>query len=83
VRSVVNDIEIKPRVQAADVKRKIDDALRRRNEIEAKDVRVTVRENSRVLLEGKVDNWDERYAVERAAWSAPGVTSVDDRLTVF
>jgi hyperosmotically inducible protein len=43
---------------------------------------VTVRDNSKVLLEGKVDNWDERYAVESAAWSAPGVTSVEDRLTV-
>jgi osmotically-inducible protein OsmY len=82
VRSVVNDIEIKPRVQATDVKRKIEDALRRRTDIEAKGVRVTVRDNSKVLLEGKVDNWDERYAVESAAWSAPGVTSVEDRLTI-
>ena len=82
VRGVVNDIEIKPRVHASDVKRKIEDALRRRTEIEAKGVRVTVRDNSKVLLEGKVDNWDERYAVEDAAWSAPGVTSVEDRLTL-
>ena len=82
VRGVVNDIEIKPRVHASDVKRKIEDALRRRTEIEAQGVRVTVRDNSKVLLEGKVDNWDERYAVESAAWSAPGVTSVEDRLTL-
>ena len=43
-------------------------------------LRVTIRDNSTVVLEGKVDNWDERHAVESAAWSAPGVTSVDDRL---
>jgi hyperosmotically inducible protein len=80
VRGVINDIEIKPRVRAADVKRKIENALRRRTEIEANGLRVTIRDNSTVVLEGKVDNWDERHAVETAAWSAPGVTSVDDRL---
>ena len=38
--------------------------------------------NDAVLLEGTVDNWEERYAVENAAWSAPGVKSVDDRLAI-
>lgn len=37
---------------------------------------------SKVVLEGKVDNWDERRAVENAAWSAPGVAAVEDRLTI-
>jgi hyperosmotically inducible protein len=34
------------------------------------------------VLEGKVDNWDERDAVENAAWSVPGVQSIDDRLII-
>ena len=38
--------------------------------------------NKVVVLEGKVDNWDERRAVENAAWSATEVSSVDDRLTI-
>jgi osmotically-inducible protein OsmY len=82
VRGVVNNIEIKPHVKAEDVKRKIEDALKRHAEVEAKAIRVTVTANDKVLLEGKVDNWDERFAVENAAWSAPGVRSVEDRLAI-
>jgi osmotically-inducible protein OsmY len=82
VRGVVNNIEIKPHVKAEDVKRKIEDALKRHAEVEAKAIRVTVTGNDKVLLEGKVDNWDERFAVENAAWSAPGVRSVEDRLAI-
>ena len=82
VRGVVNSIEIKPRVQAEDIKRKIEEALKRHAEIEANAIRVTVCDSNKVVLEGKVDNWDERYAVENAAWSAPGVKSVEDRMTI-
>lgn len=82
VRGVINNIEIKPRVQAEDVKRKIEGALKRHAEIEANAIRITVRDGNKVLLEGKVDNWDERFAVENAAWSAPGVKAVEDRLAV-
>jgi osmotically-inducible protein OsmY len=82
VRGVSNKIEIKPRVQSADVKKKIEEALKRHAEIEAKGIRVTVEGDGRVVLEGKVDNWDERFAVENAAWSAPGVRNVVDRLTL-
>ena len=81
VRGVFNRIEIKPRVKAEDVKRKIDEALKRHAEVEARGIRVTVH-NDTVLLEGKVDDWDERFAVENAAWSAPGVRSVEDKLAV-
>ena len=82
VHGVINDVAIKPRVQAEDIKRKIEDALKRHTEVEAKAIRVSVRDNDKVLLEGKVDNWNERDAVENAAWSAPGVKSVEDRLTI-
>jgi osmotically-inducible protein OsmY len=82
VNGVVNNIMIKPHARADDIKRKIEDALKRHAEIEAKAIRVTVRDNDRVLLEGKAGNWNERYAVENAAWSAAGVRSVEDRITV-
>jgi osmotically-inducible protein OsmY len=80
VHGVINSIEIKPSVQAYDVRRKIEEALKRHAEIEANAIRVTVQEGNKVVLEGKVDNWGERYAVENAAWSAPGVKSVEDRM---
>jgi osmotically-inducible protein OsmY len=82
VRGVINNIAIKPRVQATDVKKKIEDALRRRLEGEVKGIRITVQDGNKVLLEGFVDNWNERQVVELAAWSAPGVKAVDDRLSV-
>jgi len=83
VRAVVSNIEIEPHAKADDVKRKIETALNRHAEIEAKEIIVTVRDDDEVLLEGKVRNWEERFAVENAAWSAPGVKNVRDRLTIF
>jgi osmotically-inducible protein OsmY len=82
VRSVVNNIEVEPHAKADNVKKKIEAALKRHAEIEAKDIRVTVRDDDEVLLEGKVRNWDEKFAVENAAWSAPGVKNVRDRLAI-
>jgi osmotically-inducible protein OsmY len=80
VRGVTNTVGIKPSVQAEDVKRKIEEALKRHAEVEANAIRVTVPERSKVVLEGKVGSWEERHAVENAAWSAPGVMSVEDRM---
>lgn len=83
VCGVTNKITIKqPTVDSSNVKSKIESALKRHAEVEAKAIRVTVKDGNKVVLEGKVDNWDERRAVEHAAWSAAGVASVEDRLTI-
>jgi osmotically-inducible protein OsmY len=82
VRGVTNSISIKPHVQSYEIKQKIEDALKRHAEVEARAISVRVENGNDVILEGQVDNWDERYAVENAAWSAPGVKSVDARLTI-
>jgi len=82
VRGVVNNIEIKPHAKPDNVKKRIEAALKRHAEVEARDIRVTVRDDDEVLLDGKVRNWDEKRAVEKAAWSAPGVKNVKDRLTI-
>ena len=82
VRGIVNDIAIKPRVQAADVKEIIEYALRRRLEGEVKGIRVAVQDDSKVILEGFVNNWNELEIVEIAAWSAPRIKAVDNRLAV-
>ena len=82
VRGVTNNIVITPRVQAQDVKRKIEDALKRHDQTRAKGISVTVRDGDKVALEGKVRNWDEWSAVENAAWSVPGVKRVEDRLAI-
>ena len=81
ITSVINNIVIKPAVYQSDIKKKIEEALARHAEIEAQDIRVTVREG-KVSLEGKVDSWEERRAVENAAWSVAGVQAVDDQLII-
>jgi osmotically-inducible protein OsmY len=82
VIGVINNISLKPTVSVMDIKRKIEGALARYAHIEAEAIRVNVRDGNKVTIEGKVDSWDEREAVEDAAWSVAGVQSVDDRLTI-
>ena len=82
VLGVYNKIEVKPHASVSDVKKRIEDALKRNAEVEAKAIRVNV-VNGKVTLEGRVNNWAERSATERAAWSAPGVRAVDDRITIY
>jgi hyperosmotically inducible protein len=82
VHSIINDITIKPHPKLVDVQRKIEDALIRHGQIEAKAIRVTVDDNDRVVLEGHVDSWEERNAAENAAWSAGGVRFVEDKLKI-
>jgi osmotically-inducible protein OsmY len=81
VSGITNDIVVKPRVSAHDIERRIGDALKRTTEREANAVKVSVCEGA-VTLIGHVSTWADRYAVERAAWSAPGVRSIDDQLVV-
>ncbi len=85
VVGVSNSITIKPPVASAsaiDVKARIESALKRRAELEAKSISVTVTDAGRVTLTGKVDNWEERAAVENAVWSAAGVQTVEDNLKI-
>lgn len=81
VSGVSNTIDLKPRVSVSDVKKRIQDALKRNAEVEAKGIRIDVLDGI-VTLEGRVKAWPERDAAERAAWSAPGVKAVVDRITV-
>jgi len=82
VKGVVNGITLKPRIQTTDIKRRIEDALKRHAELEADRIQVTVRGAGGVLLDGTVHDWRERQAAENAAWSAPGVIAVEDRLRI-
>jgi osmotically-inducible protein OsmY len=81
VVGLVNKIEVKPHVQPVEIKRKIEEALRRAAEIDAS--RISVETNgSKVILRGTVRSWAERERAEQAAWSAPGVSRVDNRIRV-
>jgi osmotically-inducible protein OsmY len=81
VKGVSNLIRIKPRASAFQVREKIEQALKRSAEIDARHITVAV-DGGKVTLRGTVRSWAERDDANDAAWSAPGVTEVDDDLRV-
>jgi osmotically-inducible protein OsmY len=81
VRGVTNTISLEPHISARDVKSKIEAALTRSAEVDARRINVAVTD-SKVILSGNVHSWFERDEARRAAWSAPGVKEIDDRIAV-
>lgn len=81
VRGVTNKIHVKPQLSPLEIKRKIEEAFKRSAEIDAN--RITVETfDDEVVLKGTVHTWFERKEAERAAWSAPGVRIVKDKISV-
>lgn len=81
VRGITNRINVRPRVRALDVKSKIEAALRRSAELDA--ARITVdATDTKIVLKGTVRSWAEHEDALNAAWSAPGVTRVEDHLSI-
>jgi osmotically-inducible protein OsmY len=81
VKGVINDIEVRPEVKAKDVKQKIQSAFQRQATLDAKDIKVNVDESS-VVLQGTVHSWREKDDAAIAAWAAPGVSKVENKIQV-
>jgi osmotically-inducible protein OsmY len=81
VKGVSNLIDVKPQVSKSVVKTAIEDALKRSAEVDANRIKVET-DGEKVILRGTVRSWFEREEAERAAWAAPGVRSVDNRITI-
>lgn len=80
-KGVINMIEVKPKATPSEIKRKIEEAFKRSAEVDANNIQVETTDGQ-VTLKGTVHSWFEREEAERAAWSAPGVRKVEDRITV-
>lgn len=81
VVGISNEITLRTRPQAADLSRKIEEALTRQAIREAKQIQVAIDGNT-VKLTGTVNSWHEREAAQGVAWSAPGVHFVVNELRV-
>ena len=81
VKGVINSIVVEPQVKPTDVRDKIEAAFRRSAEVDARRINVNATDG-RVILSGNVRSYAERQEAERAAWAAPGVKQVEDRLLI-
>ena len=81
VRGISNLVEVKPRVAPKEVKAAIEEALKRSAKIDASRIKVET-DGDKVILRGTVRSWSEKEEAERAAWRAPGVRIVDNRIAV-
>lgn len=82
VRGVADKVTVKARqAKVEDVKEKIEAALKRNAEVDAKHIAIQA-SGSSVTLSGTVRSWVERQDAVNAAWSAPGVTSVLDQIRI-
>jgi osmotically-inducible protein OsmY len=81
IRMIFNLISVKPRIAVSDLKSKIKSALQRSALTDANNIDVEVN-GSAVVLSGIVHSIKEKEDVESAAWMAPGVSSVENRIAI-
>jgi osmotically-inducible protein OsmY len=81
VCGLINNVRIKPSVKPRDVQQKIEQALKRRAELEASRIKVAAMDGT-VTLSGEANSWRDKQAAREAAWSAPGVKQVVDLMSI-
>jgi len=82
VLAVANDITLTSKPDGRDIKTDISRAFRRSARLDADELSVETTSYGMVVLAGTVNSWAEHDEAVAAAWSAPGVTEVDDQIVV-
>jgi osmotically-inducible protein OsmY len=82
VRGIRDDITLVPARNASDIAKRIAAAFRRNALLDADDLSVSTTCFGMVTVSGVVHSWAEHDGAVAAAWAAPGVTEVDDRILV-
>ena len=81
IKGVTDEINIKPSMSPVNVKSKIKSAFQRHSVLDAKNI-IVESDGSKVILNGTVHSWIEKQEADSAAWSAPGVSNVENNLVV-
>ena len=81
IKGIVNRLVVVPVTSADDIRPRVVRALYQDADVDPKGLEVTVSEGT-VTLTGTVRSWHERESAERAATHAPGITHVDNRISV-
>ncbi len=81
VKGVTNAILIRSHATPPDILANIQAALQRNTHLTARQIHVETH-GHKVILRGQVKSYFEREEAERVAWSAPGVSHVENHLLV-
>lgn len=81
VKNVINRIKLKPSINPSEVRSKILNEFERNARLDASKISIEIK-NSQIILRGTVRSWAEHKEATKASWSIPGVTSVENLISL-